>query len=111
MYTTIITPYRISFVDEDPLGWIIVDSLVDLVFFVDIIINFLSAYYNSEDNLIFDRKKIALNYLKGWFFIDLMAVLPISLIMKSSKDYTSLARLARMPRLYRLIRIAKYIKN
>jgi hypothetical protein len=33
--------------------------------------------------MIDDRKVIALNYLKGWFIIDLVAILPFDLIMKA----------------------------
>lgn len=40
----------------------------------DIILTFLSAAYDDEGNLITERKAIILNYLKGWFIIDLMVI-------------------------------------
>ena len=33
--------------------------------------------------IIVNRKKIALNYLKGWFFIDFVSTFPVYLIMDS----------------------------
>lgn len=31
--------------------------------------------------MIDERKKIATNYMSGWFFIDLLAVLPFNVIL------------------------------
>jgi potassium channel len=107
LFTAVVTPYRVSFSDEDPIEWIIVDSIVDSVFAIDIILNFFSAYYDSEDNLVTNRKQIALKYLRSWLLVDFLAIIPISLILNSNKDYNSLARVARLPRLYRLLKTAK----
>lgn len=56
-------------------------------------------------------KKIARNYITGWFFIDLVALIPIQMFesMFGSKEL-KLARLARIPRLYRLVRILRMLK-
>ena len=34
--------------------------------------NFFSAYFDTEDNLVVSKKKIAVNYLSGWFWIDFL---------------------------------------
>ena len=47
-----------------------------------------------------------MHYLRTWFTIDLVAVIPVSLILKTG-SYNSLARLARFPKLYRLIKISR----
>ena len=52
-------------------------------------------------------KKIAKHYLRTWFAIDLIAVIPVSLILKTG-NYNSLARVARFPKLYRLLKISRY---
>ena len=109
LFSAIVTPFRIAFYDYDSIEWLVLDLIVDIFFAFDIICNFITAYFDSEENLIIDRKKIACTYLKTWFTIDFVSIIPISLIMNSQRDYTSLARLARLPRLYRLIKMAKYI--
>jgi len=43
----------------------IIGFLADLVFIFDVIINFKAAYYNEDDELVVDRRKIAYHYLKG----------------------------------------------
>lgn len=54
LYSSIIIPYKIAFFDDPVLEEIDIASDVSLA--IDIIINFFSAYDDSEDNLIKDRK-------------------------------------------------------
>jgi potassium channel len=91
---------------EDPLGWVIVDAIVDILFGIDIFVSFFSAYYDGKDNLITDRKAIAKKYIRSWFLIDITAILPLSYILSSPK-YNQLIRLARLPKLYRLVKMTK----
>jgi len=56
------------------LTWDYLDNAIDFIFMTDIILTFLSAAYDDEGNLITERKAIILNYLKGWFIIDLMVI-------------------------------------
>ena len=109
LFTAVVTPFRISFYDEEPLEWIITNTIVDVLFAIDIVLNFFSAYFDSSEELITDKNKIAKEYLKGWFTIDFISILPINYALGSTQDYTSLARLARLPRLYKLIKMTKYI--
>jgi hypothetical protein len=110
LYTATITPFRIAFFEYDDTLWVSLDSIVDVIFAVDIFSNFFYAYYDDDYNLITDRKRISRNYLFSWFLIDVVAVIPISLILQSGQDYNSLARLARLPRLYRLIKMTKLVR-
>ena len=109
LFTALVTPFRIAYYDDDPLGWIITNTLVDFLFAVDIILNFFSAYFDSNEELVTDKRLIAKEYLRGWFIIDFVAILPLNYALGSTQDYTSLARLARLPRLYKLIKMAKYL--
>ena len=56
------------------------EFFIDIFFILDLIINFFLEYYNSTDKLIKIRKKIIKNYLRGWFFYDFLAALPINII-------------------------------
>ena len=48
LYTSTVVPYQVAFVDEDTLMMTAFNSLVDVLFGVDIIINFLSAYESNN---------------------------------------------------------------
>ena len=106
IYTTVVTPYRIAFVEEDSLVWETVSYFIDFLFFLDIVFSFFTANYNSDDDLIVDKNVIAIAYLKGWFFIDVVSIFPLSLVL-DAKNYTQLARLTRLPKLYKLIKMTR----
>ena len=106
VYTLVITPYRIAFFDEDILPIIVGEEMISVIFAVDIVLNFFSAYFDSDENLITDRAQISKKYLTSWFLIDLIGILPISLVL-GTKQYNSLIRISRLPRLYRLLKLTK----
>lgn len=90
------------------------DVFFDVIFGLDILINFFSAYIDNEDNIVKNRQKIVVNYLKSWFLIDLFSILPISAILeggkKKSANFSSLLRIARLPKLYRLVKLTKLFR-
>lgn len=122
MYVASIVPFNVCFNQptENVTFGDVFDAFVDFLFFIDILVNFLSAYEDpASGTLVTDLKKIASNYISSWFFLDLVAVLPIQFFESllgngdsggPSNDTTKLARLARIPRLYRLIRILRMVK-
>ena len=110
-YVTVVTPFRVSFILYDDIQWIIFDILIDTIFIIDIFVNFFSAYYDHQFQIIIDNKLIAKTYLKSWFILDFVSVLPLSYLMQTYHGYSSLTRLSRLPRLYRLFKIAKLDNN
>jgi len=55
---------------------LVVDSIVDVVFFLDIVLNFHTTFVSHTGEVISDPKLIRINYLKSWFLIDLLSCLP-----------------------------------
>lgn len=54
---------------------------MDVVFVLDIILAFFTAYVNTDQCLLItDRKEIAKNYLRRWFFIDVAGSLPMDFV-------------------------------
>lgn len=81
-----------------------VDSIIDFLFLIDIIVNFFSAYYNEKYILIDKRTQIACNYIKGWFIVDVVSILPFNLI-SGGQNYGKLVRLTKLNRLYKLVKL------
>lgn len=54
---------------------IVIDFIVDIMFIVDILINFRTIYVNKNDEVVSDFGKIMVYYFKGWFFIDVVVVI------------------------------------
>lgn len=50
------------------------------------ILNFNSAYYTENGELVTDRKKITFNYLRTWFVLDILAIFPFQYIFPSANE-------------------------
>ena len=48
MYTSFITPIRIAFIDLTTPFWFNVELIIDILFMIDMLFNFNSAYYDDE---------------------------------------------------------------
>lgn len=85
--TAFYTTYRLSIMDDD-IFWF--DISLDFIFgsvylnnhilAFDIIVNFLTSFYDNNNNLQTSFKRIAKNYFQGWLFIDILSVLPFYII-------------------------------
>ena len=103
------TPANIAFTDGDSLAFIIANSIVDFVFLIDLVLNFFFAYYDDEFWLVDDRKKIARSYLRSWFIVDLVAILPVSLLFNLT-DINSLLRIMKATRVYRTTKLVRLVR-
>lgn len=56
--------------------WRVFEVLFDILFGIDIICNFIAAYYDEDFILVDSLKIIAFNYLRTWLFIDVIAIFP-----------------------------------
>jgi len=120
LYTFTLMPYIIAFIDVTfDSSWFVLDTIVDWLFFWDIIINLNWAVVEGDEDeeneeikqLITDRKGIFLRYLKGAFIIDVMAIFPFYIFSSGGSAGRSnvFVRFLRMARLSRIFRISKII--
>ncbi|CAG9326192.1 unnamed protein product [Blepharisma stoltei] len=118
LYTAVIMPYRMAFSDVVFFDvWTSIEISIDLLFMVDVMLNFISGVYSSEEVLHTDLKYIILKYLKGWFIIDVISSVPYTLVDywtggdgNSSAHQNNFVKLMRVPRLYKLLRIVRVAK-
>lgn len=115
IFTCMVTPYRIAFTEDgDDVAWQIVNNSIDVLFLIDMILCFLSAYYTEEFELVEDRKVIAKNYLTGWFVIDFLAIFPFERAQGSGDSSANapndMVRLAKLGRLYKVLRLIKLVR-
>ncbi|XP_044024612.1 potassium voltage-gated channel subfamily H member 5-like isoform X2 [Siniperca chuatsi] len=80
-YTAIMVPYNVSFkTKQNNLAWLVLDSIVDVIFLIDIVLNFHTTFVGPAGEVISDAKLIRMNYMKTWFVIDLLSCLPYDII-------------------------------
>lgn len=86
LYTGTYIPYKTAFVEESPDYVNNIELSIDSLFFVDIIVNFISAYENEERNIETRITKIAWLYIRSWFLIDIVSCIPFQLLDLSGGD-------------------------
>jgi len=47
---------------------------------LDILLNFRTTYVSKSGQVIYESRLIAINYIKGWFLLDLLAAVPFDLL-------------------------------
>ncbi|XP_015217397.2 potassium voltage-gated channel subfamily H member 6a [Lepisosteus oculatus] len=121
IYTAVFTPYSAAFLLNEQeeerrrsCGYIcnplnVVDLIVDIMFIIDILINFRTTYVNHNDEVVSHPGRIAVHYFKGWFLIDIVAAIPFDLLIfrSGSDETTTLIGLLKTARLLRLVRVAR----
>ncbi|KXZ52320.1 hypothetical protein GPECTOR_10g952 [Gonium pectorale] len=127
LYIIWVTPVRVGFNKPATGFWFWLEGLIDLFFYTDLVLNFLTAYEHPvTGELITNHRKIAERYLKTWFIIDLLATFPSDYVVRGiegtwtcsvmgSCDLVirndSVASIVVMLRLLRVFRILWIFKN
>ena len=78
------------------------------------ILQFVTSFKHTRGSqagrLETDPKIVALNYLKSWFFIDLLASIPIDLILLLATGSTSGASLNKLFKLLRGVKLMRILR-
>lgn len=61
-------------------------SIVDVIFFIDIVLNFHTTFVGPGGEVVSDPKIIRMNYLRSWFIIDLLSCLPYDIFNAFDHD-------------------------
>ncbi|CAN9505479.1 unnamed protein product [Ophioblennius macclurei] len=113
-YVAVTVPYNVCFVSHEEnsdqrslvsrstMGS---DIAVEMLFILDIILNFRTTYVSQSGQVVYDTRSIYLHYCTTWFFVDLIAALPFDLLYAFNITVTSLVHLLKTVRLLRLLRL------
>jgi hypothetical protein len=119
MVTCGMTPIFMAFPELQTNEISYLDNAMNIVFGIDIILNFFTAYYD-EDFIIVDEnkvilylklkiQKIARDYLKSWFIGDTISVIPFEIIFEFG-NLNRLARFSRLGKIYKVIKVSKLMR-
>ena len=122
-----LTPYEVAFLAPSVGVLFAINRVLDLIFICDLVIQFFLAYQNGPEKgstWVKSLPSIRKRYMKGWFAVDLLSVLPFwtfGMVINSQKDdgadadesggggAESLLRVVRAVRLLRLIKLGKVL--
>ena len=106
LVSAVATPYQIAFMDEDSTSLVGINYFVDIIFTIDVCLNFYIAYYDETHELITERKKITTNYLKSWFIYDILSILPLLRMFPAlgSQEWLKFLRIVRVLRIVKVVK-------
>lgn len=78
-------PFKVAFEPEEmnKQYFAIMNSFIDLVFLIDMFVNFRTTFMDERGEEVADPRRIALNYIQLHFWIDLVATLPLAEILSA----------------------------
>lgn len=114
IYNVTVFPVLLCFEDKGSTNYKITTLIMNILYTIDIIVQFFSAYYNDQNVLIYKNKDIVSNYLKGWFLFDFFCTFPFeSFNISPNNKHSAINGMIRMLRIFKvneLIKITKLIK-
>lgn len=125
-YIALSVPYRVGFSEPAYGIWYVADFCIDMYFYVDVLLNFFTAYWETSTDdddfhYVTNLWKIQKHYLKGWFVPDAISLIPIEYIARTV-DGTSAcsweseaacgiaAQVTRVPEALRLLKLLRLLR-
>ena len=121
IYIAIALPIVLGFEPSVGRSMLVFDFFLDFVFMVDLGLSFFTGYHR-DGILVTQPRQVWVNYLLGWFIIDLVSAFPfdvavngknafdpdfVSSVNVQTKRQLSLLRMTKVLRLLRLFRVAR----
>lgn len=113
LYTTLIVPYRVCFQVEASGGFAVLETAMDVAFFIDIVLNFITGLQLPSGEVSYIFSVIVKAYLRGWFTVDFFSTLPFESLAKlfgvGNNAHAALlsAKLLRGLKILRLFKLAR----
>jgi len=128
-FSVVAIPLQVAFDSQggglSAFAWVLVAC--DLVFIIDILFSFATAFRDENQHVVHDPMRIAQHYIRSWFLLDFLSSVPIELaVVASGADQTSddagsavlrmlrflrLIKVLRMARLFHLPRVAQLVQD
>uniref|UniRef100_A0A6J0SRE1 Voltage-gated inwardly rectifying potassium channel KCNH3 n=1 Tax=Pogona vitticeps TaxID=103695 RepID=A0A6J0SRE1_9SAUR len=113
LYVAVTVPYSVCFSGAKDEGLpeairappSVCDLSVEILFILDIVLNFRTTFVSKSGQVVFDPHAIFLHYLTRWFVLDLLAALPFDLLYAFHVNVYFGAHLLKTVRLLRLLRL------
>jgi CRP-like cAMP-binding protein len=117
LFTSTVTPYEVSFLDlqpAEPFYWVVV--VVDVAFFVDMLVMCNTVVYDEHSQrTISSRTRVVGLYLRQFFFIDLISVLPFDEVVLAAtaakRTEVQALRIIRLLKLLRILRMSRIFEQ
>jgi hypothetical protein len=110
-YIGLTLPLMFAFGDECDLR--VPDAIVDLLFIVDVLLNFRTTYLNANAERVSQGKAIARHYLKTWFILDFLSSIPFDHMTSGlipGMQSLKMMKVGKLGKVLKLLRLSKLLK-
>ncbi|CAM9679507.1 unnamed protein product [Chrysoparadoxa australica] len=114
LYAAIALPLLVSFQHIERMhmsDWYACNIVFDALFMVDFALHFITAYRDRLGRIVWSQRLIVKRYLGGLCALDLIASVPVTLIIGSSvySVANKVTRLARLPKTVEVLQLVKVL--
>jgi hypothetical protein len=119
VFVAFVTPFEVAFLESKPRMDLLfyLNRILDVLFALDMVLNFyvkvkVQDSRGQNSRWLRRRSDISWNYIKKWFLIDLITVMPIEVLAKyydSDENNNNLSKM-KFIRVIRLLRLLKLIR-
>ena len=92
-----------------PQRMFIWELCIDFLFISDIFLNFRTGYLDSNDELVMDPCRVASNYVRSWFLLDVVSGIPFGLLDMGGTESGDLKAL-KSSRVLKALRVLRFLK-
>ena len=108
LYVSLVVPYDVSVMVSDQPILRLATMFILVIFGADLVFQFFVGYFDRALNqFIFDPKMIAGTYIGTWFWVDVVALVPIISIFFGYSPIVQLLLLVKLFRLPRVLGVGK----
>ena len=113
VYTAYVTPYEVAFLTTKFNFLFVLNQVVNLSFVFDMGKTFFTAYFDKDKMVLRgDLSAISCHYLRSWFLVDLVSILPFDSVgLLTESETLKKAKGARVIRLLRLLKLLRLVRS
>ena len=113
LYTATYSPYITAFfIEPTSLFLYTFETMVDVFFTLDILVNFITPYKKLDNNYEYKHKKISKHYITGFLWIDVISCFPTQFFESTDFDIglNMVNGKSRFHKIYKVLRIVRVLK-
>jgi CRP-like cAMP-binding protein len=113
LYNCVTVPLFFAFEYNPSEALLAINTAIDCVFMVDIILNFFTTYISSTGDEVVDCRQICTRYLKRMFLIDFLSSFPIDNFFDAlfgKSDYSQALMMTDLMKLVRILRLTRIVR-
>jgi hypothetical protein len=111
LHVAIVVPFELGFLEDSRGSALeILGLVIHILFMVDVVLNFRTTYQDSNAMHVTSGRRIAWQYIRTWFIIDLVSSLPFEYISRGVLPSLNMTKLAKSGKAFKFLKMLRFAK-